>query len=206
MIYSKSCTMPHRERIVADIQIWKPLIILDHREIEGDFFVAAEHISPETVNFMLRYGRGVLCVSMLWEMFERFEFMRPDNMSHIEETHFGQAIDALHGITTGISAVDRAHTLKLLADLHAWPKDFHPTEGHIRTLEAHSWWLAMRAWHTEASIALCQVAWCQQIGVIIEILNDDGTIAQKDDLLTFAKEHDLCMVTVNDLKDKFISP
>ena len=194
--------MPNREKIIADIQSWKPIIVLDHRECEWDFLVAAEHLTAESVNFMLTKGKWVLCVSMTWEVFDRYDLQHPENMDEIEQTHFGQVIDLSHTISTGISAADRCATIKGLTNDVFSSADFLSYEGHVRTLEAHPWWLKARAWHTEATVALCELAWCKPVWAIIEILNEEWDIADKGYLKWLADAYNLQMVTVNDLIER----
>lgn len=194
--------MANREQILADIQNWKPIIILDHRECEWDFFVAGEYLTPEAVNFFLTYGKWVLCVSMTWEVFDRYGLQHPENMDAIEQTHFWQVIDLSHTISTGISAADRCATIKGLTNDNFSSSDFLAYEGHVRTLEAHPWWLTMRAGHTEASVALCELVWCKPVGAIIEILDEAWDIADKAHLEKLADQYWLQMVTVNELMER----
>jgi len=194
--------MTNRKNIITDIKNWKPIIVLDHRECEGDFFVAGEYVTPELINFFLTYGKWVLCVSMSWEVFERYGIDRPTNIDAIEQTHFGQVIDLSHTITTGISASDRSATIKALTNDAYSSTDFLSYEGHVRTLEAHPWWLRSRAGHTEAAVALCELAGCKPVGVIIEILDEAWEIADKVCLEKLAEDHGLQLVTVNELLEK----
>jgi 3,4-dihydroxy-2-butanone 4-phosphate synthase len=115
-------------------------------------------VTPEVINFFLKYGKGVLCVSMTGEIFDRYGLNRPENMEYIEQTHFGQVIDLSHTITTGISATDRYETIKALTNDDFSSSDFLSYEGHVRTLEAHPEGLVVRAGHTEAAVALCEIA------------------------------------------------
>ena len=178
------------------------MIIVDDedRENEGDLAVAADRITPEAVNFMATYGRGLICVPCEgWRLDELgVGAMVDDNTSRFG-TAFTVTIEAIgHGVTTGISAYDRATTIRLLCDEHAKPSDF-AKPGHTFPLRAAVGGVLERAGQTEAIVDLCKLAGRFPAGVICEVMRDDGRMARRPDLDAFAAEHSIRIVAVNDI-------
>ena len=189
------------ESAVADVRAGRFVIVVDDedRENEGDFIAAAEKITPEMVNFMAAKGRGLICVPLTRERTVELDLdmMTPANSS-LYDTPFTISVDYLHGTTTGISAADRAKTIRALADPATKPTDL-ARPGHIFPLRAQQGGVLRRTGHTEAAVDLARLAGCRPVGVLVEILNDDGTMARVPDLMRIAKEYDLKVVTIKDL-------
>lgn len=189
------------EEIVADIKAGKPVILVDDedRENEGDLIVAAEMATPEAINFMAKDGRGLICLPMERTIAERLglELMgRGDNKHH--RTAFTVSIEAKEGVTTGISAADRSHTIKTAIDPKSTANDI-ATPGHVFPLLARDGGVLVRAGHTEAAVDLAKMAGFSGAGVICEIMNDDGTMARLPDLVGFAQKHALKIGTIEAL-------
>lgn len=186
---------------IADIKAGRMLIVVDDedRENEGDLVMAAELITPETVNFMARHGRGLICLPVVSE---RLDALNIPNMVHSGGDHMGTAftvsIDARDKTTTGISAHERAHTIKVVLDPTSRPEDL-VRPGHIFPLRAKPGGVLRRPGHTEAAVDLATMAGLYPAGVICEIMNEDGTMARVPDLQTFAAEHVLKIVSIADL-------
>ena len=173
----------------------------EDRENEGDLIMAAEKVTPEALAFMIRYTSGVICVPMLSERLRELRLAQMVSDFENTEAHrtaFTVSVDYRHGTTTGISAADRAATIRALADPGAHPEDF-ARPGHIFPLRYREGGTLKRAGHTEASLDLCRLAGLQPAGVLCEIVNDDGTMARMPDLEVFAKAHGLHMVSIADL-------
>ncbi len=177
------------------------IILVDDedRENEGDLVIAAEKVTPESINFMAKYGRGLICLSLTEERLRelRIPMMVDDNTSQFG-TAFTVSIEAAEGVTTGISAADRAHTIQVAVDPASKPEDL-VSPGHIFPLRARTGGVLVRTGQTEGSVDLSRLAGLTPAAVICEILNDDGTMARMADLETFAEEHDLIIVSVADL-------
>jgi len=177
------------------------LVLVDdeNRENEGDLVMAAEHVTPEAVNFMVTYGRGLVCVPVTEERARELLLvpMCAENTA-VHGTHFTVSVDARHGISTGISAFDRAQTIRLLIEEDTHPDDL-ARPGHIFPLIARDGGVLRRAGHTEATVDLARLAGLKPAAVLCEILNDDGTMARLPELEAFAKEHDLVMANIADL-------
>jgi 3,4-dihydroxy 2-butanone 4-phosphate synthase/GTP cyclohydrolase II len=177
------------------------IILVDDeaRENEGDLVIAAEKVTPEAINFMAKYGRGLICLSMTGQQLEKLgiPLMVPANSS-VFETAFTVSIEARHGVTTGISAADRAHTILVAVDEDASPADL-VMPGHIFPLRAKDGGVLVRTGQTEGSVDLARLAGLKPAAVICEILNDDGTMARMEDLETFAREHNLLIASVADI-------
>lgn len=189
------------EQAVADFKEGKFVIVVDDedRENEGDFIVAAETITPEKVNFMLKHGRGVLCVPLPEERCRQLELPHQvDNNTSMLGTPFTVTVDLLEGCTTGVSAHDRAATIRALADPQSKPADFG-RPGHINPLYARSRGVLRRAGHTEAAIDLARLSGMQPAAALIEIMNEDGTMARMPELEKVASEYDLKIITIKDL-------
>ena len=189
------------ESILEDIRLGKMVVMLDDedRENEGDLIMAARLVKPEDINFMARYGRGLICLSLTKERCKQLglELMvRDTDRQH--QTNFTVSIEAKEGVTTGISAYDRAHTIRTAVAPNATADDLnHP--GHVFPLMAQPGGVLARAGHTEASMDLALLADLEPAGVLVEILNEDGTMARRPELEAFAKEHGLKMGSVADL-------
>lgn len=189
------------EEVIADIRAGKLVIVVDDkdRENEGDLICAAEKITPEMVNFMATHGRGLICAPIMPAAAERLGLplmVRRNTESH--GTNFTVAVDATEGVTTGISAADRAKTISILANPLSEPQDL-VRPGHILPLQAVPGGVLRRAGHTEAAVDLARLAGLEEAGVICEILNEDGTMARLPQLLEFAEKHDLKIGTIESL-------
>jgi 3,4-dihydroxy 2-butanone 4-phosphate synthase/GTP cyclohydrolase II len=189
------------EAVLADLRKGKTVIVVDDadRENEGDLILAAQHVTPASVNFMARYGRGLICVPTTSERLQQLgiERMVRQNRENFR-TDFQVSVDAAKGVTTGISAADRAKTIEIMADPTAVPEDL-VQPGHVFPLRARPGGVLQRAGHTEAAVDLAELAGCRPIGVLCEILNDDGTMARLPQLFKFAKKHKLRICTIEDL-------
>jgi len=189
------------EEALDDFREGKFVIVVDDedRENEGDLIIAAEKITPEKVNFMLKNARGVLCAPITISRSEELDLPHQvlDNTSMLG-TPFTITIDKLEGCTTGVSAHDRAETIKALADPASTPQTFG-RPGHINPLYAQDNGVLRRSGHTEAAVDLCKLAGLYPAGALMEIMNDDGTMARMPDLQVFAKEFGLKIITIKDL-------
>jgi 3,4-dihydroxy 2-butanone 4-phosphate synthase/GTP cyclohydrolase II len=191
------------EAAIEDIRAGKMVILVDDedRENEGDLCMAAEAVTPEAINFMAKYARGLICLSLTEEKLEKLHLsmMVPDyeNTSGFG-TAFTISIEARHGVTTGISAADRATTIRVAIADDAGPGDL-ARPGHIFPLRAREGGVLRRAGQTEGSVDLARLAGLRPAGVICEIMNDDGTMARLPDLVEFARIHDLKIVTIADI-------
>jgi 3,4-dihydroxy 2-butanone 4-phosphate synthase/GTP cyclohydrolase II len=187
--------------VIRDVRAGKPVIVVDdaERENEGDLILAAEKATPASINFMMRFGRGLICAPITAERATRLGLNRMvlDNRESFK-TDFTVSVDATAGITTGISAGDRAKTIRLLADPKAQPGDL-VQPGHIFPLRAKSGGVLQRSGHTEAAVDLARMAGLDPSGVLCEIVKDDGTMARLPDLLRFKKKHRLKLCTILDL-------
>ena len=189
------------DEAIEDLKAGKMLIVVDDedRENEGDFIMAAEKITPEAVNFMAKYGRGLICVPSTRERLEELglPMMVEQNTAKLG-TAFTVSVDAVNGTTTGISASDRAITIKAFADRKTRPEDL-ARPGHVHPLMAERGGVLVRAGHTEATVDLVRMAGLGSSGVLCEILSDDGTMARLPELAEVARKWDLKLVTIADL-------
>src|SRR5471030_1588910 len=189
------------DAVLRDIRAGKPVIVVDdaERENEGDLVLAAEKATAESINFMMRFGRGLICAPITNERAARLGLNRMvlDNRESFK-TDFTVSVDATHGVTTGISAEDRAKTIRLLADPKSLPGDL-VQPGHIFPLRAKAGGVLQRSGHTEAAVDLARLAGLDPSGVLCEIVKDDGTMARLPDLLQFKKKHKLKLCTILDL-------
>ena len=189
------------EEAIGDFREGKFVIVVDDedRENEGDLICAAEMITPEMVNFMLKYARGVLCAPITISRSEELDLPRQvaDNTS-VLGTPFTVTVDKLEGCTTGVSARDRAATIRALADPASTPQTFG-RPGHINPLYAQDNGVLRRSGHTEAAVDLCKLAGLYPAGALMEIMNDDGSMARMPELQAFAHEHGLKIITIKDL-------
>lgn len=187
---------------IEDIRQGKVIIVVDdeNRENEGDFLTAARNASPEVINFMATHGRGLICAALTEERCEelKLEMMVSQNTSS-HTTAFTVSVDLLgHGCTTGISASDRSKTMKALVDPSIQPEDF-ARPGHIFPLKAKNGGVLRRAGHTEATVDLARLAGFEPAGVLVEIMNEDGSMARLPELLELAKKLDLKIISIEDL-------
>jgi len=189
------------EDIVADLRAGRMVVLVDEedRENEGDLVLAADHVTPEAINFMARFGRGLICLTLTQE---RCEFLGLPPMARHNGTSMGTAftvsIEAATGVTTGISAADRARTIAVAVSPQSQASDL-VQPGHVFPLQASQGGVLMRAGHTEAGCDLAAMAGCTPAAVICEIMNDDGTMARLPDLQQFAATHGLRIGTIADL-------
>ena len=188
---------------IADIRAGKMVILVDDedRENEGDLTMAAQFVTPDAINFMATYGRGLICVTLTEDQVERLKLpmmQSPGRLGPPLGTAFTMSVEARQGVTTGISAADRAHTIRVAASPGARPDDV-VTPGHIFPLRARSGGVLVRTGQTEGSVDLARLADLTPAGVICEIMNEDGTMARMPDLETFAKRHALRILAIEDL-------
>jgi 3,4-dihydroxy 2-butanone 4-phosphate synthase/GTP cyclohydrolase II len=189
------------DEALDDLRSGKIIIVVDDedRENEGDFVVAAEKITPDIVNFFVRHGRGILCASLTSQRSDELH-LEPivENNTSLHQTPFTVPIDFLHGTSTGVSAYDRAVTIKALTDSSTKAHDFG-RPGHVFPLKAVDGGVLHRAGHTEAVVDLCRLAGLYPAGALIEIMNDDGTMARLPELTAIAEKFDLKIVTIKDI-------
>ena len=187
--------------IIDDARNGRMFILVDHedRENEGDLVIPAQMATPDAINFMAANGRGLICLSLPGERIDSLglELMSTNNSSR-HETAFTISIEARDGVTTGISAADRARTVAVAIDPSKGPQDI-ATPGHVFPLRARNGGVLVRAGHTEAAVDIARLAGCKPAGVICEIMKDDGTMARLPDLVEFAAEHGLKIGTISDL-------
>src|SRR2546421_9304271 len=191
------------ERAIADIAAGRPVVVVDDedRENEGDLIFAAEMATPELLAFMVRYTSGYVCVSLTEHDCDRLDL---PPMFHTNQDQRGTAytvtVDAASGVGTGISAADRARTMRVLADADSTPRDLH-RPGHVVPLRARDGGVLRRAGHTEAAVDLARLAGLHPAGVLCEIVSQKsaGDMARRDELEVFADEHDLALITIADL-------
>jgi 3,4-dihydroxy 2-butanone 4-phosphate synthase/GTP cyclohydrolase II len=187
-------------RAIADVRAGKAVILVDDedRENEGDLMYAAEHATPEAINFMAKYGRGLICLTLTGRQIARLDLaMMPQGGAPLG-TAFTLSIEARYGVTTGISAADRSRTIQVAIAPDARPEDV-VTPGHIFPLKARDGGVLVRTGQTEGSVDLAALAGLNPAGVICEIMNDDGSMARLPDLQRFASEHGLQILTIADL-------
>ena len=194
-------TLASTEEIIAELRAGKMVILVDEedRENEGDLVIAADHVTAEAVNFMAKHGRGLICLTLTRERCQQLNLplMVRDNGTSMG-TNFTVSIEAASGVTTGISAADRALTIKTAVASNAKPSDL-VQPGHIFPLMAQPGGVLIRSVHTEAGCDLAAMAGCSATSVICEIMKDDGSMARLPDLLEFAKEHQLKIGSIADL-------
>ncbi len=191
------------QRALDDLRKGKMIILVDDedRENEGDLCLAADRVTTEAINFMATHGRGLICVTLTAQQIAQLELpmMRlPGRSQPALGTAFTVSVEAKHGVTTGISAADRATTIRAVSNPHARPEDV-VVPGHVFPLQAKEGGVLVRAGQTEGSVDLARLAGLSPAGVICEIINDDGTMARMPDLERFASAHDLRIVTIADL-------
>jgi 3,4-dihydroxy 2-butanone 4-phosphate synthase/GTP cyclohydrolase II len=189
------------EEIIEDARNGRMFILVDHedRENEGDLVIPAQWATPDAINFMATHGRGLICLAMTSERIEQLglQLMSTNNSSR-HETAFTTSIEAREGVTTGISAADRARTIQVAIDASKGAADI-ATPGHVFPLRARTGGVLVRAGHTEAAVDISRLAGLNPSGVICEIMNEDGTMARLPDLVAFAQRHNLKIGTISDL-------
>jgi 3,4-dihydroxy 2-butanone 4-phosphate synthase/GTP cyclohydrolase II len=189
------------ERAIADIAAGKAVVVVDDedRENEGDIIFAASKATPELMAFTIRHSSGVICVPMPADMLDRLEIplMTPHNKDKLR-TAYTISVDARDGVSTGISAADRAHTARVLADSATEPWEV-TRPGHVFPLRYREGGVLVRRGHTEAAVDLARLAGLTAAGVLVEVVNDDGTMKRGPQLRAFADEHDLAMISIDDL-------
>jgi 3,4-dihydroxy 2-butanone 4-phosphate synthase / GTP cyclohydrolase II len=189
------------ERAIADIAAGKAVVVVDDegRENEGDIIFAASKATPELMAFTIRHSSGVICVPMPGRMLDRLEIplMTPHNKDKLR-TAYTLSVDARDGVSTGISAADRAHTARVLADSATEPWEL-TRPGHVFPLRYREGGVLVRRGHTEAAVDLARMAGLTPAGVLVEVVNDDGTMKRAPELRAFADEHDLAMISIEDL-------
>ena len=189
------------ESVIKDIKAGKMVIVTDDadRENEGDLVIAAEKVTPESINFMVTHARGLVCAPVTLERAKQLGLQRMVLQNReSQKTDFTVSVDAARGVTTGISAWDRARAIQILADPKSIPQDL-VQPGHVFPLQARSGGVLQRAGHTEAAVDLARMAGLDPSGVICEIMNDDGNMARMTDLLKFKERHKLKICTIRDL-------
>ncbi len=189
------------EEIIEELRQGRMVVIMDDedRENEGDLVMASSMVRPDDINFMARFGRGLVCMTLTRDRCEQLRLpLMVGGTDRAQSTNFTVSIEASTGVTTGISAADRARTVQAAVAPHAKPEDI-TQPGHIFPLMAQPGGVLTRAGHTEAGCDLARMAGFEPSSVIVEILNEDGTMARRDDLIAFAREHGLKIGTVADL-------
>ncbi|MGM0552496.1 MAG: bifunctional 3,4-dihydroxy-2-butanone-4-phosphate synthase/GTP cyclohydrolase II [Pseudomonadota bacterium] len=189
------------ETILEELQSGRMVVIVDDedRENEGDLLMLASHVRPEDVNFMAKYGRGLICLTLTRERCKQLALpLMVTDTNDVHGTNFTLSIEAAEGVTTGISAYDRAHTIRTAVAPNAQPGDI-VQPGHVFPLMAQPGGVIVRAGHTEAGCDLARLAGAEPAAVIVEILNEDGSMARRPDLERFCAEHGLKMGTIEDL-------
>jgi 3,4-dihydroxy 2-butanone 4-phosphate synthase/GTP cyclohydrolase II len=189
------------EELINDIRLGKMVVLMDDedRENEGDIVIAAECVKPQDINFMAKYARGLICLTLTDKRCKQLNLpMMVENNNCQHQTNFTISIEAAEGVSTGISAADRAHTIRTAVAKNAKAEDI-VQPGHIFPLRAQKGGVLTRAGHTEAGCDLARLAGFEPASAIVEIMNDDGTMARRPELEKFAKEHDLKIGTIADL-------
>ena len=189
------------EEVIEDARNGRIFVLVDDedRENEGDLVIPAQMATPDAINFMAKYGRGLICLTLTPERVEELglSLMSANNQTR-HQTAFTVSVEAKEGVTTGISAADRAHTISVAIDPTKNREDLR-TPGHVFPLVARDGGVLVRAGHTEAAVDLARLAGLNPSGVICEIMNDDGTMARRDDLIAIAQRHGLKIATIADL-------
>ncbi|WP_131751000.1 bifunctional 3,4-dihydroxy-2-butanone-4-phosphate synthase/GTP cyclohydrolase II [Legionella erythra] len=191
------------EHAIETLKAGRMIMLLDdeNRENEGDLVIAAQYATPEAINFMSRFGRGLICLPMAGELIDKLQLpMRASHNRSPYGTAFTVSIEAARGVSTGISASDRAHTIQVAIDAASSPADII-SPGHVFPLRAKDGGVLKRQGQTEGSVDLARLAGLTPAAVICEIINDDGTMSRRDELAVFSRQHDIPMVTIRDLID-----
>lgn len=194
------CTI---KEALKDLRQGRMLILVDdeNREQEGDLVIAADKVTPETINFMTKFARGLVCLTLTEEIVERLRIpLMPERHKLPNQAAFTVSIEAASGVSTGVSVFDRAHTIKVAVDPNSTFQDIS-MPGHVFPLQARKGGVLVRPGHTEGSVDLARLAGFQPAAVICEIMKEDGNMARLADLKIFAKQHDIKIVSINDLID-----
>ncbi len=189
------------EELLSELRAGRMIVLVDdeNRENEGDLCMAAEAVTPEAINFMVRFGRGLICVALDGRRCDELKLTpQADVNDALHGTAFTVSVDAREGVSTGISAADRSHTTRLLIEDATRPEDL-VRPGHVFPLRAHDGGVLVRAGQTEGSVDLCRLAGLKPAGIICEIMNDDGTMSRVPELIEFCRAHDLKMGCVADI-------
>lgn len=197
----KTSTFPNIDRALEDLRLGKMIVLFDHenRENEGDLVLAADKVTPEAINFMAQHGRGLICLALAEEDIKRLQIpMMVEHSTNPFNTAFTASIEAAAGVTTGISAADRAHTIQVAINPESGPRDI-VMPGHIFPLRARKGGILERMGQTEGSTDLTRLAGLKSAAVICEIMNPDGSMARFPDLEKFAKQHQLGLLSIRDL-------
>jgi 3,4-dihydroxy 2-butanone 4-phosphate synthase/GTP cyclohydrolase II len=199
----RSMTLASVEEAIEELRAGRQVVVIDdlERENEGDLTLAADHATPQAINFMATHGRGLICLAMTGERLDALQIpliVQDGENTTRHGTAFCIPIDAKDGTTTGISAADRARTVQVAIDPAAQPSDL-ARPGHIYPLRAAPGGVLERRGQTEAAVDLCRLAQLYPAGVICEIMNDDGTMARVPELLSFCERHGLKMISIADL-------
>jgi 3,4-dihydroxy 2-butanone 4-phosphate synthase/GTP cyclohydrolase II len=194
-------TLERVHRALEEVRAGRMVVLVDDedRENEGDLCMAADRVTPEAINFMAKHARGLICLTLTEEKVRQLDLpMMVDDNRSARSTAFTVSIEARHGVTTGISAADRAHTIRVAVARDARPEDL-VSPGHVFPLRARPGGVLQRTGHTEGSVDLARLAGCDPSGVICEIMNDDGTMARMPELVAFAERHGLLILSIADL-------
>ncbi len=187
--------------IIHEIQHGKMVILVDDegREGEGDLVIAAEKITPDAINFMLKEARGIVCLTVTQEFVQRLQIpLMPERHKHQDQALFTASIEAVRGVTSGVSVEDRAYTIRVAVDPHSTPQDI-AIPGHVFPIQARPKGVLERPGHTEGSVDLVRLAGLSPSAVICEIMCHDGSMARLPELIEFAKMHTIKMAAINDL-------
>jgi 3,4-dihydroxy 2-butanone 4-phosphate synthase/GTP cyclohydrolase II len=193
------CTI---DEALGELREGRIIVLVDdeNRENEGDFVIAAEKVTPEAINFMVRHGCGLVCLAMSEAICNRLHLdVQPTDHPNPQPTAFTQKIDARHGIKTGTSAHDRARTIQVAIDENSTPRDLVRGSGHVDGLQAQEGGVLVRAGHTEGSVDLARLAGLRQAAVICEVMAEDGSMARLPDLIEYCRRYQLKMCTIEDL-------
>ena len=186
---------------MTELQQGRMLILADDegREGEGDLIIAAEKVKPEDINFMARHARGIVCLTVTEELVERLQLpLMAERSKHQDQALFTTSIEAVEGVTSGVSVHDRAYTIHVAIDPNSTPDDI-AMPGHVFPIQARPGGVLERAGHTEGSVDLMRLAGLNPSAVICEIMQEDGSMARLPELIDFAKMHDIKMAAINDL-------
>jgi 3,4-dihydroxy 2-butanone 4-phosphate synthase / GTP cyclohydrolase II len=186
---------------IQDLHQGRMIILVDdeHREQEGDLVIAAEKVTPDAINFMTKYARGIICLTLAPSIVDRLELpLLPSRNSHKDQAAFTVSIEAANGISSGVSTYDRAHTIQAAIKPNSSPADIsYP--GHVFPLRARAGGVLERAGHTEGSVDLVALTGLQPAAVICEVMCDDGTMARLPDLELFSQKHQIKLISIQDL-------
>lgn len=186
---------------INELRQGRMIILVDDegREGEGDLVVAASHITPEAINFMIKHARGIVCLTVTQELVQRLQIpLMAERLKHRDQAFFTTSIEAVRGVTSGVSVHDRAYTIRVAIDPQSTPQDI-AMPGHIFPIQARPGGVLERAGHTEGSVDLTRLAGLAPSAVICEIMKDDGNMARLPELIEFSKLHNIKMAAIKDL-------